>query len=107
VDPLDELRRLALSDPETTEALEAGFAPTALDPGTVALARLAALIAVGGAGPSYGLEVTAAIGAGATVEDLVELVQVIVPVVGLPKAVSAAPRLAAALGYEFEETLET
>ena len=57
------------SDPETSGGLWRRASLHRSGPGgTVALARLAALIAVGGAGPSYGLEVTAAIGAGATVE---------------------------------------
>ena len=70
------------------------------------MARLAALIAVGGAGPSYGAETDAAVSAGATAEEIVEMLVGVVSVVGLPSVVAAAPRLAMALGYDVDEALE-
>ncbi|HEY5784453.1 MAG TPA: hypothetical protein VIT65_06730 [Microlunatus sp.] len=72
----------------------------------MALSRLAALIAVGGAGPSYSAETDAAVSAGATAEEIVEMLVGVVSVVGLPSIVAAAPRLAMALGYDVDEALE-
>ena len=46
-----------------------GVEPFAVDPKTLALARLAALIAMGGAAASYGVETDAAVSAGATPAD--------------------------------------
>jgi hypothetical protein len=43
--------------------------------------------------------------AGATAAEIVELL-VGAPIVGLPRVVKAAPKLAAALGYDIEEALE-
>ena len=72
----------------------------------LALVRLAALVAVGGAIPSYGAEADAAVGAGATAAEIVDVLVGVVPVVGLPAVVAAAPSLAMALGYDVDEALE-
>ena len=77
-----------------------------LSPKTLALVRLAALVAVGGAVPSYGAQADAAVGAGATAAEIVDVLVGVVPVVGLPSVVAAAPKLAMALGYDIEEALE-
>ena len=63
-----------------------------LDQKTAALVRLAALVAVGGAVPSYGAEADAAVSAGATVAEIVEVLVRLVPIVGLPRVVAALPR---------------
>ena len=68
--------------------------------------RLAALVAVGGAVPSYGAQADAAVGAGATAAEIVDVLVGVVPVVGLPSVVAAAPKLAMALGYDIDEALE-
>jgi 4-carboxymuconolactone decarboxylase len=78
----------------------------ALDQKSLTLARLAALIAVGGAGASYGAQTDAAIGAGATPTEIVDVLIGVIPLVGLPRAVAAAPKLALALGYDIEEALQ-
>ena len=80
--------------------------PGALDQKSLTLARLAALIAVGGAGASYGAQTDAAIGAGATTTEIVDVLVGVIPVVGLPRVVAAAPKLALALGYDIEEALQ-
>ena len=79
--------------------------PDALDPKTLALVRLAALIAVGGAVPSYGAQVDAAIDAGATADEIVDVLVGVIPIVGLPSVVDAAPKLAMALGYDTDAAL--
>lgn len=102
----DVLLRLAINDEHLREDGSGTFAAANLDPKTLALSRLAALIAVGGAGPSYSAETDAAVSAGATAEEIVEMLVGVVSVVGLPSIVAAAPRLAMALGYDVDEALE-
>jgi 4-carboxymuconolactone decarboxylase len=77
-----------------------------LDPKTLALVRLAALVAVGGAVPSFGAQADAAVSAGATAAEIVDVLVGVIPVVGLPRVVAAAPKLAMALGYDTDDALE-
>lgn len=102
MDYTERLRGLAINDARfaTDDAGGSGLAPTELDPKTLALVRLAALVAVGGAVPSFGAHADAAIDAGATAAEIVDVLVGVVPVVGLPCVVTAAPRLAMALGYD-------
>jgi 4-carboxymuconolactone decarboxylase len=108
VDYTNVLRSLAIEDPTLAAHLAERdeFAPAVLDPKTIALARLAALVAIGGAVPTYSALTDAAIGRGATPDEIVEVLLAIVPTVGLPRAVSAAPNVAMALGYDVEDALE-
>ena len=71
-----------------------------LDAKVVALVRLAALIAVGGAVPTYGAEVDDAVSAGATTAEIVDVLAAAIPIVGLPSVVAAAPKVALGLGYD-------
>ena len=103
MDYTDVLRRLAINDPRLAEDFTDGaHPPEQLDPKT----RLAALVAVGGAPPSYGAMADAAVDAGASAAEIVDVLVSVVPVVGLPSVVAAAPNLAMALGYEAEEAME-
>jgi 4-carboxymuconolactone decarboxylase len=108
LDYTDLLRRLALNDERIVAevsgragARSAGHI-SVLDPRTEALARLAALVAVGGAVSSYGAQADAAVDAGATAAEIVDVLVAVIPVVGLPCVVMAAPRLAMALGHDVE-----
>jgi alkylhydroperoxidase/carboxymuconolactone decarboxylase family protein YurZ len=109
LDYTDLLRRLALHDEKVViDVLGGAGAPSPgldpiLDPRTLALVRLAALVAVGGAVPSYGVQADAAVAAGATAAEIVEVLVGVIPVVGLPCAVAAAPRLALALGHDIDD----
>lgn len=76
----------------------------ALDSRTLSLARLAALIAVGGSVPSYSEMTDAAVSAGATPEEAVDILVGIADVVGLPRIVEAAPAMA--LGYDVDAAFE-
>ena len=102
------LRRLAISDPRIVDdaVWEVSDHARQLDPKTLALVRLAALVAVGGAVPSYGAQADAAVDAGATAAEIVDVLVGVVPIVGLPCVVAAAPKLAMALGYDFDDALE-
>jgi 4-carboxymuconolactone decarboxylase len=102
------LRLLAINDEHFAEECLGGVADESatLDPKTLALVRIGALVAVGGAVPSYGAEADAAVSAGATTAEIVEVLLGVVSVVGLPSVVTAAPSLALALGYEMNDALE-
>jgi 4-carboxymuconolactone decarboxylase len=108
LDYTDRLRHLALNDAGFVDREASGCAtgPWHLDAKTLALTRLAALVAVGGAGPSYGAQTDASVGAGATAAEIVDMLVGIIPVVGLPHVVAAAPKVALALGYDVDEALE-
>jgi alkylhydroperoxidase/carboxymuconolactone decarboxylase family protein YurZ len=104
----ERLRFLALNDLRLSEmtdcALELG--PHVLDPKTAALVQIAALIAVGGAVPSYGALADTAVDNGATAAEIVDVLVEVISVVGLPRVVAAAPTLALALGYDTDEAFE-
>jgi 4-carboxymuconolactone decarboxylase len=69
-----------------------------LDAKTFALTNLAALIGVGGDESSYVLYVTAALDAGATVDEITGVLAAVGPNVGVFRMVAAADSLATALG---------
>jgi len=105
----DLLRRLSLHDEHFSAAVPGSVgagppgADPSLDPRTLALVRLAALVAVGGAVPSYGAQADAAVEAGATLDEIVDVLAGVIPVVGLPRVVAAAPKLALALGHDLDD----
>jgi hypothetical protein len=72
----------------------------------VALARLAALVALGAAPGAYSRAVGSALTAGATVEDVIDTLTTVAPIVGLARVVAAAPDLAIALGYDINRALD-
>jgi 4-carboxymuconolactone decarboxylase len=106
LDYMEVLRLLTINDENLGEEGITRVGAARLDPKTVALVRIAALVAVGGAVPSYGTEVEVAVSAGATAAEIVEVLLDIASVVGLPCIVAAAPNLALALGYDINEALE-
>jgi 4-carboxymuconolactone decarboxylase len=100
------LRRLALNEDATVEsALQMPVSDDeaeVLDAKTVALVRLASLIALQSSPSSYGWGVDAAFGAGATEAEIVGVVTVVAPVVGVARVNRAAADLAAALGSDLD-----
>ena len=106
MDYTERLRRLAINDARLADDDACGAGSGELDPRTLALVRLAALVAVGGADPSYGAQTDAAVSAGATAAEIVDVLFGVVPIVGLPLVVAAAPRLAIALGYDTDDAFE-
>ena len=101
---VDRLHRLAINQTDwagdSAHAADALWLEPILDPRTLALVRLAALAAVGGEVPSYGAAADAAVSAGATAAEVVDVLVGVLPVVGAARVVAAAPRLAMALGYD-------
>jgi alkylhydroperoxidase/carboxymuconolactone decarboxylase family protein YurZ len=104
------LRRLALRDDRFIDALLAGERASpvlsGLDRRSHAQARIAALIAIDAAPPSYMSAVTAALDAGLTMEEVVGTLIAVMPVVGVARVVSAAPKLGLAVGYDVSEAFE-
>jgi alkylhydroperoxidase/carboxymuconolactone decarboxylase family protein YurZ len=101
---VDRLHRLAINQTEWSEdpahAADVAWLEPMLDPRTLALIRLAALVAVGGEVPSYGAAADAAVDAGASAAEVVDVLIGVLPVIGAARVVAAAPRLAIALGYD-------
>ena len=108
MDYRDRLRCLGLNDARYAEGSvrPVDVDPLVLDPKTLELVRLAALVAVGGAVPSYGAQADAAVPAGAAAAEIVDVLVGVIPVVGLPCVVAAAPKLALALGYDLDDDVE-
>jgi 4-carboxymuconolactone decarboxylase len=77
-----------------------------LDEKTHALVRLAGLIAIDAAPPSYMWSVESALSYGATTEEIVGTLIAVMPAIGSSRVVSAAPKLSLALGYDVAEGLE-
>ena len=100
----ERLRRLAVNDPRYLDHELGGPTPerAALDLRTLALTRFASLVAVGGSEPTFGDYVDAALSEGASCDEIVDVLVGVGPVVGAPRVVSAAARVALALGIELD-----
>ena len=106
-DYTQRLKRLATNDPGVlTDELGLSADGASIDARTMALVRLASLIAVGGSEPSFGEHTDAALDAGATTTEIVDVLFGIAPVVGVPRVVTAAASLARALGVDVESYLD-
>ena len=106
MDYTERLRRLAINAERLGETSAEGVGTgdaSVLDAKALALARIAALVAMGGAEPSFGSLADAAVSAGATAVEIVDVLTGIIDIVGVPRAVVAAPQLAMALGYDLDE----
>ena len=106
----ETLRRLAMIDEGFVEGqgvLGVGLAGTsALDPKTVALLQVGVLVALGS--PVVCLEWSSgrALAAGASEDEIADVLLAIAPVAGLGRSVCAAPDMATALGYDVAAALE-
>ena len=106
----DTLRRLAMIDEgfvEDQAGLGLGLAGiAALDAKTAALLQLGASVALGS--PEVCLEWSTgrALAAGASDDEIADVLLVIAPVAGLGRVVSAATHVATALGYDIMAALE-
>jgi len=101
------LRRLAISDEAALVSCVVGVdaADARLGPKTAALIRLAALVATGAEGPSYQWVIGAALACGADEFEIVDVLSVVAPMVGVARVTAAAQNVAAAIGYELDEDL--
>jgi 4-carboxymuconolactone decarboxylase len=104
------LRRLAMIDEGFVEG-QAGLGldlaePSALDPKTAALLRVAVSVAIGSPAVCLEWSTGRALAAGANEDQIAGVLLAIAPVAGLGRVVSAAPEMATALGYDIEAALE-
>ena len=109
MDDIDRLRRLTFNqtggDAQAPDGDECGWLEPSLDPKTVALVRLGALVAMGGGAiPSLGAVTDDALNAGASVSDVVDVLVAVLPIVGTVRVVAAAPGLALTLGHDTDDT---
>jgi 4-carboxymuconolactone decarboxylase len=100
-DPERRLRALAESN-----SRRPALPSASLDPRSDALVRIAALVAVNAAAPSYSCAVRHALTVGVTVDEVVDTLIAVSTTVGLARVVSAAPGMANALGIDIESALE-
>ena len=108
----DTLRRLAMID-ETFVKDQAGLelglglaGVSALDPKTTALLQVGASVAIGSPAVCLEWSTGLALAAGASEDEIADVLLAIAPVAGLGRVVAAAPGVATALGYDIEAALE-
>jgi 4-carboxymuconolactone decarboxylase len=78
-----------------------------VDSGTKALMRLAALVAIGHAGPLLREAVSDALDAGVDGDSVVGSLLALAPTLGVNQLVAAAPAVAVALGYDLDASFES
>ena len=104
------LRRLAIIDDgfvEDPAGLGLCLAGTrVLDAKTVALVQVGALAAIGSPAVCLEWSSTRALAAGATEDEITDVLLAIAPVAGLGRVVTAVPGVADAFGYDIEAALE-
>ena len=106
----ETLRRLALIDEgfvEDRAALRLGPASaSALDPRAAALLQVAVSVALGSSAVCLEWSAGRALAAGASEDEIADVLLAIAPVAGLGRVVAAAPELATAFGYDIAAALE-
>ena len=104
------LRRLAIIDETCVEdqtGIRLGRSTSQLlDSKTAALVRIGALAATGSPAVCLEWSTGRALAAGATEDEIADVLLAIAPVAGLSRIVAAAPEVGAALEYDVEAALE-
>jgi 4-carboxymuconolactone decarboxylase len=77
-----------------------------LDPKMRALARLAAYVALDASAHAYLRAVEVSVRSGASRDEMVGVLFAVAPVVGVARVVSAAPKLASAMGFDVDRAIE-
>jgi 4-carboxymuconolactone decarboxylase len=106
----ETLRRLAMIDEGFVED-QAGLglgpaARSALDPKTAALLQVGVSVALGSPAVCLEWSVGRALAAGASEDEIADVLLAIAPVAGLGRVVAAAPEVATALGYDIAAAME-
>jgi 4-carboxymuconolactone decarboxylase len=106
----ETLRRLAMIDEGFVQD-EAGLAlnpaaTSALEPKTAALLQVAVSVAMGSSAVCLEWSAGRALAAGASEDEIADVLLAIAPVTGLGRVVCAAPDVATALGYDIAAALE-
>src|SRR6187200_2423783 len=100
---VERLRRLSMSDPRSVAevlasgddpTLDGALPPSGLEPRTLALVRIAALVAVDGPTAAFDAAVAVALAAGASPDDIVDTMLAIGPTIGSAHLVSVSPKIA-------------
>jgi 4-carboxymuconolactone decarboxylase len=98
----DVLAGVAIGDLEVLDEVlairETAQASSGLDARSFSLVKIAALIALDAPPASYLWQVSSALDAGATPQDLLGVLRAVAPQVGGPRTMAAAPELMLALG---------
>ena len=106
----ETLRRLAMVDEAFVEdGAGLGLGPagvSALDARTASLLQLGVSVALGSPGVCLEWCTSRALAAGATEDEIADVLLAIAPVTGLGRLVAAAPKVATALGYDITSALE-
>ena len=106
----ETLRRLAMIDEGFVEhEAVLGLDPSAtsaLDPKTVSLLQVAVSVAIGSSPVCLEWSAGRALAAGASEDEIADVLLAIAPVTGLCRVVCAAPDVATALGYDIAAALE-
>jgi 4-carboxymuconolactone decarboxylase len=106
----ETLRRLAMIDEGfVTDEAGLGFdlvKASALDPRTAALLQVAVSVAIGSPAVCLEWSTGRALAAGASEDEIADVLLAIAPVAGLGRIVAAAPEVATALGYDIAAALE-
>lgn len=99
MDDAERLRRFSVNDAELFSSTESEQQATVRSK-QLCLSRLGALVAMSAPDPSVRSEVDAAVSAGVGSTEILDLLAAILPLVGRPRIVAAAPMIALALGYD-------
>jgi len=83
-----------------------GAGTSEVEPKTRALVRLAAYVALDASAQAYEDAVGAAMGSGATADEIIGVLFAVAPAVGVARVVSAAPKLASAMGFDVDRAIE-
>ena len=106
----ETLRRLTIAEASLLPSIHGHHggdaAQSVLDERTEALVRVGALVALDAPESSYLAAVESAFLAGVTLDELVAVLTTVAGSVGSARVVSAAPRLAMAVGYDIERAIE-
>ncbi len=106
----ETLRKLAMIDEgfvKDEAGLTLGSAATSfLDPKTAALLQVGASVTIGSSPVCLQWSISRAMAAGATEDEVADVLLVIAPVAGLGRIAAAAPDVAIALGYDVSAALE-
>jgi 4-carboxymuconolactone decarboxylase len=104
------LCKIAIADDRYVEEVlsndRANLTASTLDAKAHALVRLGALIAIDAEAPAYMWTLEAARRAGASDDELVGCLLAALPLLGVARIVSAAPKLGLAMGFDVASALE-
>jgi alkylhydroperoxidase/carboxymuconolactone decarboxylase family protein YurZ len=93
---------MAIGEAPVLEALTdinaVSIARTDLDPATLILVRVAALVAVDAPAASYLMHIGPAVESGLKLEDIQDVLVAVAPITGAPRVLAAARRMTDALG---------